>query len=344
MPTFPAQPSPANKSIALCVLFPVFFLAILVSHFTLLRLPYFWDEGGYYVPAALDFFRTGTLIPQSTVTNAHPPLPDNPHGRMVEDLRLPHPRYARPGLPFRRRRSARPSSASPARCSARKPPGSRPSSPLSTPSGLPRAPWPTPTSSPPPSPSGPSPCISSRAKIARNLRSPRSSPSPLSRKRPPSSPRWPSRFMKLSLALRASRNRSRPEDPGHKAFEVVRRFVCTGSAAPRLVRLPPLQNRLHLRQPGVPPLQRHRQPQRLPHLPLPLPPHRPPHAAHEHVRRCGLRHRCDLHAGHSLQRARLSRPVLTASPSSSPPTSSSSPSSEVRSSPATCSRCTRWSS
>ena len=41
----------------------------------LLRLPYFWDEAGYYIPAAWDFFRTGTLIPQTTVTNAHPPLP-----------------------------------------------------------------------------------------------------------------------------------------------------------------------------------------------------------------------------------------------------------------------------
>jgi 4-amino-4-deoxy-L-arabinose transferase-like glycosyltransferase len=57
------------------LLLPLIFAAILLTHWTLLRLPYFWDEGGYYVPAALDFFRTGTLIPQSTVTNAHPPLP-----------------------------------------------------------------------------------------------------------------------------------------------------------------------------------------------------------------------------------------------------------------------------
>ena len=75
MPTRTAQPPPANKKTSLCALFPLFFLLILASHYTLLRLPYFWDEGGYYVPAALDFFRTGSLIPQSTVTNAHPPLP-----------------------------------------------------------------------------------------------------------------------------------------------------------------------------------------------------------------------------------------------------------------------------
>ena len=40
----------------------------------MLRLPYYWDEGGYYIPAALDFFHSGTLIPH--FTNAHPPLPN----------------------------------------------------------------------------------------------------------------------------------------------------------------------------------------------------------------------------------------------------------------------------
>jgi len=39
-----------------------------------LRLPYFWDEAGYYVPAARDVLLTGSLIPTSTLSNAHPPL------------------------------------------------------------------------------------------------------------------------------------------------------------------------------------------------------------------------------------------------------------------------------
>jgi Dolichyl-phosphate-mannose-protein mannosyltransferase len=43
-------------------------------HAPLLRLPYFWDEAGYYVPAARDLLLTGSLIPHSTVSNAHPPL------------------------------------------------------------------------------------------------------------------------------------------------------------------------------------------------------------------------------------------------------------------------------
>src|ERR1700756_3248394 len=49
--------------------------AVFFAHLPLLRLPYYWDEAGYYIPAAWDFFRTGSLIPQTTLTNAHPPLP-----------------------------------------------------------------------------------------------------------------------------------------------------------------------------------------------------------------------------------------------------------------------------
>jgi hypothetical protein len=59
----------------LWMIFPVVFVALYASHFTLMRLPYFWDEAGYYIPAAWDFYRTGSLIPTSTLTNAHPPLP-----------------------------------------------------------------------------------------------------------------------------------------------------------------------------------------------------------------------------------------------------------------------------
>ncbi len=59
----------------LWMIFPVVFAALYASHFSLLRLPYYWDEAGYYIPAAWDFFRTGSLIPSTTLTNAHPPLP-----------------------------------------------------------------------------------------------------------------------------------------------------------------------------------------------------------------------------------------------------------------------------
>jgi 4-amino-4-deoxy-L-arabinose transferase-like glycosyltransferase len=57
------------------IIFPVIYAFVLLTHLPLLRLPYFWDEAGYYIPAAYDFFRKGSLIPYSTLTNAHPPLP-----------------------------------------------------------------------------------------------------------------------------------------------------------------------------------------------------------------------------------------------------------------------------
>ena len=64
-----------DAPLPLWMIFPVVFAALYLSHFTLLRLPYYWDEAGYYIPAAWDFFRTGSLIPITTLTNAHPPLP-----------------------------------------------------------------------------------------------------------------------------------------------------------------------------------------------------------------------------------------------------------------------------
>ncbi len=64
-----------DAPLPLWLIFPVVFAALYLSHFTLLRLPYYWDEAGYYIPAAWDFFRTGSLIPITTLTNAHPPLP-----------------------------------------------------------------------------------------------------------------------------------------------------------------------------------------------------------------------------------------------------------------------------
>ncbi len=78
----PRVPSSAQRrnastpgALPLWMLYPVFFAAVYLSHITLLRLPYFWDEAGYYIPAAWDFFRSGTLIPVTTLSNAHPPLP-----------------------------------------------------------------------------------------------------------------------------------------------------------------------------------------------------------------------------------------------------------------------------
>jgi Dolichyl-phosphate-mannose-protein mannosyltransferase len=47
---------------------------LLLLHWPLLRLPYFWDEAGYYIPAAFDFYRLGLLVPVSTQPVGHTPL------------------------------------------------------------------------------------------------------------------------------------------------------------------------------------------------------------------------------------------------------------------------------
>ena len=50
-----------------------FGLIVFALHAPLVRLPYFWDELGQFVPAALDIYQTGAWIPHSTVPNVHPP-------------------------------------------------------------------------------------------------------------------------------------------------------------------------------------------------------------------------------------------------------------------------------
>ena len=56
------------------LVFACIFVAIFLLHVPLLQLPYFWDEAGYYVPAARDLLLDGSLIPHTTISNAHPPL------------------------------------------------------------------------------------------------------------------------------------------------------------------------------------------------------------------------------------------------------------------------------
>src|SRR5579864_8387235 len=63
----PPNPQPA-------LVFAIIFVFIFLLHVPLLQLPYFWDEAGYYIPAARDILLTGSFIPHSTVSNAHPPL------------------------------------------------------------------------------------------------------------------------------------------------------------------------------------------------------------------------------------------------------------------------------
>ena len=68
--------SPARQSTGLpsALVYVLIFIGVYAAHLPLLSLPYFWDEAGYYVPAARDLLLGGSLIPHSTLSNAHPPL------------------------------------------------------------------------------------------------------------------------------------------------------------------------------------------------------------------------------------------------------------------------------
>src|SRR5580700_4705880 len=65
------RPPVRRRSYALAFGLIAAFLVLL--HGPLLDLPYYWDEIGQFVPAALDLFRVGAWIPVSTIPNVHPP-------------------------------------------------------------------------------------------------------------------------------------------------------------------------------------------------------------------------------------------------------------------------------
>src|SRR5690349_12132328 len=58
---------------ACAVFFAIFAALIFVSHAPFLDLPFFWDEAGEFVPAALDLFHSGALVPRTAPPTAHPP-------------------------------------------------------------------------------------------------------------------------------------------------------------------------------------------------------------------------------------------------------------------------------
>lgn len=64
----------ATRPASYAILFALFASIVIPSHLWLARLPYFWDEAGQFIPAALDILHGGRLIPRSTVPNIHPPL------------------------------------------------------------------------------------------------------------------------------------------------------------------------------------------------------------------------------------------------------------------------------
>ena len=63
-PVVEARPAPrrAIRRGTYVVFFAVFLLVVFFSHLWALTLPYFWDESGQFIPAALDLMH-GSLFP-----------------------------------------------------------------------------------------------------------------------------------------------------------------------------------------------------------------------------------------------------------------------------------------
>jgi 4-amino-4-deoxy-L-arabinose transferase-like glycosyltransferase len=61
------------RSAGLLLAIAIAFLALFSSHYPLLGLPFYWDEIGQFVPAALDIYHRLAWVPYTTVPNVHPP-------------------------------------------------------------------------------------------------------------------------------------------------------------------------------------------------------------------------------------------------------------------------------
>ena len=55
------------------VVYTLIALFMVLAHGPILETPFYWDEVGQFIPAALDLFHTGAAIPHSTLPNVHPP-------------------------------------------------------------------------------------------------------------------------------------------------------------------------------------------------------------------------------------------------------------------------------
>jgi 4-amino-4-deoxy-L-arabinose transferase-like glycosyltransferase len=62
-----------SKAASIVIFFAIFLAILIAIHLPYLRLPFFWDELGQFVPASLDIYQLGAWIPKTTLPNVHPP-------------------------------------------------------------------------------------------------------------------------------------------------------------------------------------------------------------------------------------------------------------------------------
>lgn len=63
----------SGKARSIAIFFVALTALLLATHAPFLKMPYFWDELGQFVPAALDIYHEGAWIPKTTLPNVHPP-------------------------------------------------------------------------------------------------------------------------------------------------------------------------------------------------------------------------------------------------------------------------------
>jgi 4-amino-4-deoxy-L-arabinose transferase-like glycosyltransferase len=67
------RPRPPVRRQTYVFVYALIALFMVLAHGPILGVPFYWDETGQFIPAALDLFRSGALIPHTTTPNVHPP-------------------------------------------------------------------------------------------------------------------------------------------------------------------------------------------------------------------------------------------------------------------------------
>ncbi len=62
-----------SRAKAIAIFFAAFATLLIFDHWPYLKLPFFWDELGQFVPASLDLYQSGAWVAKSTLPNVHPP-------------------------------------------------------------------------------------------------------------------------------------------------------------------------------------------------------------------------------------------------------------------------------
>jgi hypothetical protein len=68
-----AQPPVRSPLLPLAACLGWFALPLFAVHLPFIKLPFFWDEHGQFIPTALDLLRRGLWVARSTTPNVHPP-------------------------------------------------------------------------------------------------------------------------------------------------------------------------------------------------------------------------------------------------------------------------------